>query len=187
MVILGLVVTPLSVGAADEEHPLKKTKVGDFATYNKVSDFGIGRVDRTNITYMVILNCDKENAVILKATEKERSTEKLHKIDLSKPFDANTLPLLERGGVETGKVVKSEKVETGTETLKIGEHEYECTWTAQKFKVNTGDLEYDVALKVWMSKDVPLGLVKLNWSSQLEKLKQKWTLTLELIESGNKK
>jgi hypothetical protein len=123
----------------------------------------------------------------LKATEKERFIEKLHKIDLSKPLDANQFPLLERGGIENGKVVKSEKAETGTETLKISDLEYVCTWTAQKFRVNTNDLEYDIDFKVWISKDVPLALVKLNWSSELEKSKQKSTLTLELIECGNKK
>ena len=88
--ILAIVVAPLAARAADDEHPLKKAKIGDFATYNKTSTHGIiasGQVTRTSITYSVILNCDKENAVIPQASEKESLTGTLHKIDLSKPFD----------------------------------------------------------------------------------------------------
>ncbi|MBM3981451.1 MAG: hypothetical protein FJ304_14425 [Planctomycetes bacterium] len=143
-VLIAFVVAPLSVRGADEEHPLKKSKVGDFATYKRVFKFDFSNRE-DSITYMVVLNCDKEKAVVLKATGKNQA-ETLQKIDLSKAFDPTRLS----GSTSEGQeVVKSEKVEGSKEKIKVGDSEYDCTRTTSKLKTKiTGtDIELDVEVK----------------------------------------
>lgn len=55
-----------------------------------------------------------------------------------------------------GKVAAGAKAEEGTETVKVGGAEYKAKWYKSKTKAGDGEVES----KVWMSDDVPGGLLK---------------------------
>jgi hypothetical protein len=181
---LAVCLAPLAVRAADE-HPYKNVKVGDFATYKidtKIAGIPVSGV----MTRTVTAKSDKE-ATVKSATklsfngvEKELTVPD-EKIPLDKPYDPSNLG--EAGGVAAGSESKVEK--QGKEKIKVAGKEYEAAWTAYKLKAKTMGQDIDADLKVWMSRDIPMGVARMELKAVIAK--QELALTMELIETGTKK
>jgi hypothetical protein len=104
-----------------------------------------------------------------------------NKIDLTKPYDPNSTANLPKGDE-----VKIEKISDGKEKIKVGDKEYECTWTNSKMKGKANGVELDAEVKVWTSKSVPLGgMVKTEMKATIAGMAM--TTTMELSETGSKK
>jgi hypothetical protein len=178
---------PLAARAADDENPYKNAKVGDFATYKmetKVAGFTVAG----NMTQKVTAKNDKEATVegsgkiSLNGKDMDIPATK-QTIDLTKPYDPTKVG--GGGGLPPGTDAKIEKLKDGKEKIKVGGKEYECTWTTYKMKAKAAGQEIDADLKVWMSKDIPLGMAKMEMKADFAG--QAMNMTMELTESGNKK
>ena len=184
--VLAVCCAPLAARAADEENPYKNTKVGDYATYKmsmKVANFTIAGTTTQSVT------AKSEKEATVKTTgsfelmgNKQEIPEQEQKIDLTKPFDPTKVG---GGGLPPGVAVNVEKGKEGKEKIKVGGKEYDCTWTTYtvKGKDNGQDITADV--KAWMSKEMPLGMIKMEMTADVAKMKME--MTMELTESGNKK
>jgi len=184
--VLAVCCAPLAARAADEENPYKNTKVGDYATYKmsmKVANFTIAGTTTQSVT------AKSEKEATVKTTgsfelmgNKQEIPEQEQKIDLTKPFDPTKVG---GGGLPPGVAVNVEKGKEGKEKIKVGGKEYDCTWTTYtvKGKANGQDITADV--KAWMSKEMPLGMIKMEMTADVAKMKME--MTMELTESGNKK
>jgi hypothetical protein len=171
---------PVVARAADEENPYKNVKVGDYAVYKmttKVAGFDVAGT----MTQSVVEKSDKEakikvvaniNGMDLPAQEQV--------IDLTKPYDRTKV-----GGLPGGGEAKVEKGKEGKEKIKVGNKEYEATWTSYKVKANAMGQDISADVKTWMSKDVPMGMVKMQLT--MDVMNMKVEMTMELTESGNKK
>jgi hypothetical protein len=176
---------PLAARAADDDNPYKNAKVGDYATY-KVNTKVAGNNVGGTVTQTVTAKSEKEATV--KATGKFNvmgmdidipATEQ--KIDLTKPYD----PTKVGAGLPAGTDIKVEKGKEGKEKLKIGGKEYETTWTTYTVKGKAMGQDVDAEMKAWMSKDVSMGMVKMEMTASAAG--QKIEMTMELTETGNKK
>lgn len=177
---------PLAARAADDEHPYKSVKVGDFVTY-KLSMKVAGMDATGTLTQTVTAKTDKEATVkaagkfnILGMDIDIPASE--NKIDLTKPFDPTQV---NGGALPAGTDVKVEKLKEGKEKVKIGDKEYEAAWTTYKVKGKAMNQELDSEMKTWMAKNVPMGLVKMEMTATAAG--QKITMTMEMSETGNKK
>jgi len=186
-----LVVAPLAARADDKnaiDNPYKNVKVGDFATY-KISTKAAGLDIGGTLTQTVTAKTEKEATV--KASGKINFMgmdvaipEQEQKIDLTKPFD----PTQVGGGggaLPQGADFKVEKLKDGKEKLKVADKEYETTWVTYKMKGKAMGQEIDADGKVWIAKDVPMGMVKMEMN--MTAAGQKIAVTMELSETGSKK
>jgi hypothetical protein len=179
---------PLAARAADDEHPYKNVKVGDFATYKM--DTKVPALNLTiggSMTQTVTAKDDKEATV--KGSGKVSFNGKdmeipgtEQKIDLTKPFDPTKIGGGPLGAGIEGKV---EKLKDGKEKIKVAGKEYEATWTTYKMKAKAMGQDIEADLKVWMAKDIPMGMAKLEMTAKAAG--QDMVMTLELTETGNKK
>jgi hypothetical protein len=171
---------PLAAGAADEENPFKRVKVGDFAVYKTTTSFGGKELEGT-VTRTVTAKDDKEATVKTVARVGGVVDDKApaEKIDLAKPYD-----LFKAGLVPAGTEAKVEKLKEGTEKLKLAGKEYDCRWETFKLTAKAGGVEVAGEGKVWQSKDLPLNTVK--WEFAADVAGMKWNMKLELAESGHK-
>jgi hypothetical protein len=175
-----LVLAPLASRAADEENPYKNAKVGDFAKY-KLTVSVAGQNVEGDLTQTVTAKSDKE--VTLKVTGKVNGMDvpaQDQKIDLTKPFDPTKL-----GQQPGGSDMKVEKGKEGTEKIKLNDKEYETKWTNYKVTGKANGLEIDSDMKVWLSKDLPGVLAKME--STMSVAGMKMVMKMELTETGNKK
>ena len=172
--------------AAQDENPYKNAKVGDFATYKmetKVAGFTVAGT----MTQTVTAKNDKEATVKgsgkISLNGKDMdipATEQ--KIDLTKPYDPTKLG--GGGGLPPGTEAKLDKLKDGKEKIKVAGKEYETTWTTYKMKAKAGGMDIDADLKVWMSKDIPMGMAKMEMKAEFAG--QAMNMTMELTETGNK-
>jgi hypothetical protein len=172
-----LAVAPLTAGAADDDNPFRKAKVGDFATY-KLTTTGVAPSEGT-ATRTITARDDKE--VTIRTVVKANGTELPvpdEKVDLTRPYDPLIVPVL------GGAAVKLEKVKEGAEKLKAGGREYDARWTTYKVSGQLNGLDVTGEVKVWLSKDVPLALVKLQTTAQVAG--KKLETVHELMEVGGK-
>jgi hypothetical protein len=180
-VLVGLLLSPLGAGAADEENPFKGAKVGDYARYDTVAKTGTVSL-KTVRKQTVTAASDKEVSLktVLEVNGSEVATDRPEqKIDLTKPFD----PTGSSEGVPTLSGLKWEKQGDGKEKVKVGGKEFDCTWISYK-PVATGKQEVEGELKVWLSKDVPWVVKR---ALKLKRGPTEINYTTELIEFGNKK
>jgi hypothetical protein len=179
--LVALVLAPLAVRAADEENPFKSARVGDYARYNTAIKTGTVAL-KTVRTQTVTAAGEKEVSLrtVLEVNGKEVPTGRPdQKIDLTKPFD----PAGSNEGVPGAANIKWEKLNDGKEKVKVGDREYDCTWTSYK-PVVAGKEEVTGELKVWMSRDVPFVVKRtLNLKTRGAEL----SYSTELIEFGRKK
>jgi len=185
--VVAICCAPLAVRAADDENPYKNAKVGDFATYKmtmKVAGLNVGGTTTQSVT------AKSEKEATVKTTgsfelmgNKQDIPEQTQMIDLTKPFDPTKVGA--GGGLPAGTDVKVEKGKEGKEKVKVGGKEYDCTWTTYTVKGKAGGQEISADVKAWMSKDMPLGMVKMEMTADVAKMKME--MTMELTESGNKK
>jgi hypothetical protein len=187
---LTLCLVPLASRAQDD-NPFKNAKVGDYATYKletKLPSFSFGGT----LTQTVTAKNDKEATVKMTGTVNVGDMKKdvpvsEQRIDLTKPYDPTKLNA--PGGVPAGIGAKIEKDKEGKEKLKVAGKEYDCTWTTYKLKARPKDIDIEAELKVWMAKDIPLGLARMEMKAEISAQggKQAMNMTLELTETGNKK
>jgi hypothetical protein len=172
-----LVVAPLVAGAADDENPFRRAKVGDSATY-KLTTTGAVPSDGT-ATRTVTARSD--TAVTVKTVVKvtgAQAQESEEKIDLTRPYDPLTVPVLPGAGV------RLEKVREGVEKVKAGGREYDARWTSYTVSGQLNGLDVTGEVQVWLSKDVPLALVKVRTTADVAG--KKLVSVRELIETGGK-
>ena len=171
---------PMAAFAADDEHPYKNAKVGDFVTY-KMTMNAAGMDMKGTVTSTVVAKTDKEVTVEASGNMAGRDIPKSkQKIDLTKPFDP-TKGIAGGGGAGA----KVEKVKDGKEKVTVGEKSYEATWTTYKITAQAKQQTVEAQAKVWMAKDVPGGMVKMETTSKVGPIEMK--MTMELEKSGNNK
>lgn len=177
---LAVAVAPLAARAADEENPYKSVKVGDFATYKMKVSVGPIALDGTT-TQSITAKTEKEATVKITASiNGMEAPAQEQKVDLTKPYD----PTKVGGGLPAGTEATVEKGKDGKEKIKVGGKEYDTTWTTYKVKAKANGMDIDAEVKVWQSKDVPMGMVKMEMTATVAKMDMK--MTMELSESGNK-
>jgi hypothetical protein len=164
-----------------EEHPYAKAKVGDWVTYEMKSD-AMGMKFESSMTMRVAAKDDK--SVTLKTSGKftimgmtNDIPESEQKIDLTIPWDPNAANAVKDKKDNT----KLEKLGEGKEKVKVGDKEYNCTWTKSKITVKVVDKEFVTESTVWTSTDFPLGMVKMETKSDMG------SMTMVIKESGTGK
>jgi hypothetical protein len=185
--LIAISCAPLAARAADEENPLKNAKVGDYATYKmnvKVATFTLAGTTTQKVT----AKSDKEATVKTTGSieimgNKQDIPEQTQMIDLTKPFDPTKVG--GGSGLPPGVKVDVEKGKEGKEKVKVNGKEYDCTWTKYKVKGKAMGQDFNADVKAWMSKDLPLGMVKMEMTADVANMKME--MNMELTESGNKK
>lgn len=168
--------------AADDENPYKNAKVGDYATY-KLTMKVAGKDVTGTVTQTVTARSDKE--VTVKVTGKIADTDiptQEQKIDLTKPFNPGQAG---PGGLPPGVDLKVEKLKEGKEKIKVGGKEYESNWTTYKVKGKAMGIDIDMDSKVWVAKDVPMGVAKMDMTTSVAGMTIE--MSMELTETGKKK
>jgi len=173
---------PADPKVVEEENPFKNVKVDDYVKYRVKASVGPVTIDGI-ATQTVTSKTDKE--AIVKVTSNvggmETPAQEI-KQDLTKPYDPTKAGV---GALPAGTDATVEKLKEGKEKIKIGDKEYDTTWTTYKVKAKSGGMEIEADVKVWTAKDVIMGMVKMDASLEISKMKME--LKLELAESGNKK
>jgi hypothetical protein len=177
--VFAICLAPFAVCGADDENPYKGVKKGDFATYKIKAKVGPFEIEGTT-TQSVIAASDKE--VKIKVTANVNGVEappQEQTIDLTKPYDPTKI-----GGLPGGAEGTVEKGKDGKEDIMLGKMKYATTWTTYKVKGKVMGAEIEANLKVWMSKDVKMGIVKTEGTATI--MDKEVKMTMELSESGNK-
>src|SRR4051794_2650133 len=116
-----LLLAPLvSVGQEKGDNPYKNAKVGDFASYKMTTSGGGFNFE---ITMKQVVTAKDDNEATVKVTTSLMGKDlppQTTKIDLTKPFDINSLAMQ---GKNKGNF---EKTGEGKEKVKIGDKTYEC-------------------------------------------------------------
>jgi hypothetical protein len=182
-VCLGLLVIPLAVHA--DEHPYARVLVGDYATYSiktKVAEVVVEGI----VTQTVTAKTDKE--VTVKITGKITFNEnqqiippREQKLDLSKPFDPTKFYFPLPQGAE----VQVQKAREGQEKISLRERSFYCTWTEYNIQAKAPGTDLSSVVKVWISQDIPMGVVKMIMNATPPNTNQKLEVILELKEMGN--
>jgi hypothetical protein len=187
---LACCIAPIVAYSADDDfNPYKSAKVGDFANYKVTVKFGqlniVGAASQS-----VTAKSEKEATIKVNGSISGMDIpSQTQIIDLTKPFDPTKTT-----GFPQGLDGTVEKLKDGKEKVKVGTKEYDTTWTTYKVKVKMGNAELEGTAKTWMSKDIPLGVVKIELSAEEANKKgtgkeapTKIEMTMEVTESGNKK
>jgi hypothetical protein len=180
--VLAAAAVPAARGQGPADHPFRGAKVGDFATYALTMKVGTFETKGT-VTNTVAARTDK--TVTVEATARLNGAEsppKTQTIDLTKAFDPAAAGLAVNGARENTKV---EKLAEGREKLTVGGKSYEANWTTLKVTVKTPAGETPVDMKVWVGRDVPFGLAKMEMSGTVAGMPM--TVQLEQTDSGGKK
>jgi hypothetical protein len=188
---LALCIAPVVAYSADDDfNPYKSAKVGDFANYKVTVKFGqlsiVGSASQS-----VTAKSEKEATIkVVGSVSGMEIPPQTQIIDLTKPFDPTKTT-----GFPAGLEGTVEKLKDGKEKVKVGTKEYDTTWTTYKVKVKNGNTELEGTAKTWMSKEIPLGVVKIELSAEEANKKgngkdnpaTKIEMTMEVTEHGNKK
>jgi hypothetical protein len=180
---LAVALLPVATRAAEDENPYKNAKVGDYSTY-KMTMKVAGQNLTGTVTMTVTDKTDKE--VTVETTGKVNGMDipaQKQKIDLTKPFDPTKVG--GAGGLPPGVEAKVEKGKEGKEKLKVAGKEYECVWTTFKVKAKAMGVDIDADSKVWTSKDIAMGMAKMETNMTFAGMKIE--MTMELSETGSKK
>lgn len=169
---------------ADNEdfNPYKNAKVGEFATY-RISIKAAGLAINGTVTQTVTARTDKEATVkVTSSINNMENPAQTQTIDLTKPYDPTKIA----GGLPAGIEANVEKGKSGQEKVKAQGKELEATWTNYKVKAKAMGMDINADVKVWMSKDVPLGLIKMETNAEIGQgaQQQKIEVSLELTETG---
>ncbi|HUR53354.1 MAG TPA: hypothetical protein VMZ71_04450 [Gemmataceae bacterium] len=179
LALLVVAAAPLSARAQDD-NPYKDAKVGDFATFKMTMKVAGPELIGT-VTSKVIAKTDKEATV--EASGKMAGNDippTKQTIDLTKPFDPTKMQQL-----PPGTDAKVEKLKDGKEKLKVGDKSYETTWTTYKVTAKAQGVDIAADTKVWMSKDIPLGMAKMEMNAKVAGMDM--VMTMELEKAGNEK
>ncbi len=179
-----VVVCAVPLWAADD-NPYKNARVGDYATF-KIKTEVAGLSMTGEMTQTVTKRTDKEATVQISGYitfmgNKQQIPPQEQKIDITQPYDPTKAP----GQLPPGTEMKVEKGKEGKEKLMLGQKTYTCTWTEYKASTTINGMEFSFDVKVWMSQDVPMGMVKMQMTGMPGG--QKMTMSMELEETGNRK
>jgi hypothetical protein len=161
-----------------EENPFKNAKVGDYAEYKQTTS-AFGKDFSTTMKQTVKEKTDKEVTLEITASFGKKEFKQTQKIDLTKPYDINSMMMGGMAGKKGGGTF--EKTKDGMEKLKVGDKTYDCTWTEGKFVIEIMGNKIEQEVKFWTSKSVPTGLVKMESKSDFA------NTTMELTATGNAK
>lgn len=170
-----------------DAHPLSNAKVGDTVTYTTKTTNGVFDT-LGGITYTVIAK-DK-NEVAVKTTgwikqdmgagdlDRRDIPEKPLKYDLTKslnPFRFANLYLITSPKATKGK--------EGTEKIKVGGKEYDCKYVNYSAEAKSEGKDFKAQIKLWISKDTPLGVVKVVRIGGPDDPKEKMTMELKEVKA----
>lgn len=175
-----VVLAPVAARSADDENPYKNAKVGDYSNY-KMTMKVAGQNIAGTITQAITAKTEKE--VTLKVSGKVNDMDipvQEQKIDITKPFDPTKL-----ANQPAGADMKVEKGKEGKETIEVGGKKYEANWTNYTVKGKANGLDINSEMKVWLAKDLPTALAKMEMTMTVAGMKVE--MTMELTETGNKK
>ncbi len=179
---LVLAAAPFGARAADNEpNPYKNVKVGDFATY-KVSTKYNGIAIPASITQTVTAKNDKEATIkvsfSLGGMQVATDTQT---VDLTKPYDPTSVI-----GLPSVSDATVKKLKDGKDKVTVAGKEYSASWTTYEVKAKSMGTAITLnPVKVWMSPDVSMGIVKMEAMGDVGG--QKMEITMELAETGTKK
>jgi len=174
---------PVAAHAQDAaDHPFKNAKAGDYANYTMTTKVGTFDAKGTITNTVKAVSATEVTLEVTGTMRGMPIPTQTQKIDLTKAFD----PASAGVGIQAAKTdAKIEKVAEGSEKITVGGKSYETKWV--KMRVTTKTLAGDVTMdmKTWVGKDIPLGLGKMEMTSQIGGMTM--TMTMELTDSGNKK
>lgn len=141
-----------------DDNPYKRSEVGDWVSYKSEVQLPNGQKVSTTLKQIVKAKDDKEVTI---AIETQSGNMKLPareiKVRLDQPYDPAT-SIRQMGGNN-----KAEKIDEGTETVKIDNQFYPCQWVKMKISVDAAGQKFETTSKVWTSKEIPVGgLVKME-------------------------
>jgi hypothetical protein len=171
---------PIAAFTADNEdvNPYKSAKVGDYVTYSLNIKLGTNTIMGSS-TQTVTAKSEKEATIkVVASVGGMEVPPQTQTVDLTKPYDASK-------GLPPGIEGKVEKLKDGKENLKVGGKEYATTWTTYNVKAKVLGMDVNAQCKVWMSKDISLGMVKMEMTAEVASTKME--TTMEATETGNKK
>ena len=183
IVAMSLCFAPVTLFAADNEdfHPYKNVKVGDFATYKINVKVGQSLNVTGTSTQSVTAKSDKEATIKVSGSVNGSDIPtQTQTIDLTKPYDPTKV-----GALPPGFEGSVKKLKDGKEKVKLGTKEYDTNWQTFEVTAKAGGMDIKANVKVWMSKDITLGVVKMEMTADVAA--QKMEMTMETMETGNKK
>ena len=150
-----------TASAAPEGNPFKKVKIGDRAEYKitfvqNISDRDGKKLNTellgTGVFLMEVTAKTEETAEIraIFPLHGGQTKEVTEKIDLTESYSPRKL-LTDLFPPRSGQF---EQVDSGTEKVKVGEKEYETSWTKLTVEIKN---QGDVSLTYWTSRSGPLG------------------------------
>jgi hypothetical protein len=164
----------------DEFNPYKTAKVGDSATYKFTVKTGAINLEGDS-TQTVTAKTEKDLTlkVVMNLKGGLEQTQS-QTIDLSRPYDpTKAVPNL------PGSEVMVQKTGSGAEKVKAGSRSYDANWTSYKITGKAMGAPVESQSKVWTSKDVPLGVVKVEMT--VSSSKPPTEITIELADAPAKK
>lgn len=158
-IVLLVCLVPAARGA-DEENPLKKSKVGDWAEYRMTGPNMDGKTrmtitakDEKELTYEVTGKVSFGGKEMVMPVQTK-------KIDLTKPYDAISAANLAHTGTTLETVGK------GTSKLKLAGKEYETNWVKMKSSTTVNDMTIVSEYQMWFSPSIPVsGLARMDTST----------------------
>jgi hypothetical protein len=173
----------------DDYYPYKSAKVGDSVTYKvTIKDGPLSLAGSTSQT--VVSKTEKEATIKVTGTISGMELTPTTQIyDITKPFDPTKI-----SGFPSGIEATVEKQKDVKEKVKAAGKDYDSTMTTYKVKAKMNGGDFDGTVKVWMSKDMPLGVVKFEITADVSTKKEnakdatrKIEMTMEAAEIGTKK
>lgn len=168
-----LAVVPNLARTADPEieNPFKNVKKGDSATY-KMSMKVAGQSLEGTITQTVKDKTEKEVTLVTSGKMAGRDIPgNEQKIDLTKPFDPTKFQKQ-----AAGADIKTTKGKEGKEKIKIGDKEYDSNWTIYTVEGKANGIDIKADMKVWLAKDLPMGLAKMEMNTTVMGMKMEMTM-----------
>jgi hypothetical protein len=156
--------------SAEPDNPLRNARAGDWVVYKAVMKGETLMFQKMTVT----AKDDKEATVeVVRTVFGTKLPGETFKVDLSKAYD----PALQPINPDPNNIdLKIEQLDTGKETIKLGDKKYDCTWRKVKLTGSSMGVGINAECKVWVSKDAPmLGLVKLDYKAK----EGEATMTLE--------
>jgi len=168
-----VLMTQLSLEAAEPNHPLSKLEKGQWIAYS-VTDYAEGHAwSGTGKTTVVSTDA---KSVTLEFTGTANGVEQVPErltTDLTKPFN----PLADLFARTDS--IKIDQEQEGKETLEIAGKKYSCDWFRYTFKADYGE-KLTEETKVWFCKEKPTGIIRVEMKSDSATI-----LRIEMTKFGN--
>jgi hypothetical protein len=184
-VALTLLVVPVVARTAenDDFNPYKNAKVGDFATYKVNTKVGPLTLPGM-MTQSVTAKSEKEATLkVLSSINGMDLPSPPQTVDLTKPYDPTK-------GFTSGFEGTIKKTKDGKEKVKVIGKEYEANWTSYDLEGKMSGMDIKANIKIWLSKEVTLGVAKLEMTAEMKTQNaetMKYEVSIEPTEIGNKK